>query len=283
MPVGTLAATPVSVRVVAADGVTAVGGATVGWSGTNGVQLSACGGTSSCLVITDQSGNAATWLTPAATGTATITATLAPGVYSPSKSVSAVLNATQSASDIGITTPYLYVSQGASVSIPITARVVSNGSPVSNAQVNFSVAVGMGSLSAPSAKTNASGYASVTLSITGISGFVKVSACVAPGNSPCAVLGANPVAPAQQKLEQVSGAGQFSTGQAFRPVVFCVTDSASPPNPVMAAPVGVLTTVLRSGGMSPGTVMGDGDPGNPAMPVILSATQSTATTDSRPG
>jgi hypothetical protein len=42
-PVGVQAANPVSVRVVASDGVTPVSGATVGWSGTNGVQLSACG------------------------------------------------------------------------------------------------------------------------------------------------------------------------------------------------------------------------------------------------
>jgi len=277
-PVGTLAAYPVNVRVVAADGVTAVNGATVEWSATNGLQLSACGGASACSVITDQSGNATTGITPGAAGSAMITATLAPGVYSPAKSVSVALNATESSSDIGITTPYLYVSQGASVSVPVTARVVSNGSPVNNQKVNFSIAVGTGGLSAQSAQTNTSGYASVSLSINGIGGLVKVSACVAPGNSPCGVLSVNPVALAQQKLQQISGAGQISTGQAFQTVIFRVTDSASPPNPVMAAPVSVLTTVLRSGGMSPGP--GGDDPGNPAMPVILSAIQSSATSDS---
>jgi hypothetical protein len=105
-PVGVQAANAVSVRVLAGDGVTPVGGATVGWSGTNGVQLSACSGASACSVITDQNGNAATWLTPAAAGTAIVTATLAPGVYSPAKSVSGTLSATQSSSDIGVSTPY---------------------------------------------------------------------------------------------------------------------------------------------------------------------------------
>ena len=62
--VGTQATNPVSVRVLAADGVTPVGGATIGWSASNGLQLSACGGASSCSVVSDQSGNAATWLTP---------------------------------------------------------------------------------------------------------------------------------------------------------------------------------------------------------------------------
>src|SRR5208282_598237 len=43
-PVGTQATNPVSVRVLAADGVTPVSGATIAWSATNSVQLSACGG-----------------------------------------------------------------------------------------------------------------------------------------------------------------------------------------------------------------------------------------------
>jgi len=273
-PVGTQATNPMMVRVVAADGVTPVSGASVGWSGSNGVQLSACGAASACSVITDQSGNAATWLTPSAPGLATITATLAPGVYSPAKSVSALLTATESTADIGITTPLLFVSQGASVSVPVTARVLSNGSPVSNAQVNFSIFSGTGSLNPQSASTNANGYASVNLSLPTISVQLKMSACVAPGNAPCAVLYASPVPLSQQNLQQVSGAGQISTGQAFQAVVVRVTDSQSPPDPVLAAPVSFLTTVLRPGGMAPGMGTGEMDPGNPAMPVILKVTQS---------
>jgi len=78
-PVGVQATNPVSVRALAYDGVTPVAGATIGWSANNGLQLSACGAASSCSVTTDQNGDASTWLTPAATGVATITATLAPG------------------------------------------------------------------------------------------------------------------------------------------------------------------------------------------------------------
>ncbi len=62
--VGTQAMNPVTVRVLASDGVTPVSGATVAWSATDNVQLSACGGASSCSVTSDQSGNAATFLTP---------------------------------------------------------------------------------------------------------------------------------------------------------------------------------------------------------------------------
>src|SRR5208283_658333 len=138
-PVGTQATYPMSVRVLASDGVTPVGGATIGWSASNGLQLSACGSGSLCSVTSDQNGDAATWLMPTAVGIATITATLAPGVYSPSQSVSATLNATESASDIGVFTPYLYIAQGATVSVPLTARVLSNGVPQSNLDVNFTV------------------------------------------------------------------------------------------------------------------------------------------------
>ena len=42
-PVGTQAANPMTVRVLAADGVTPVSGATIGWGASGGLQLSACG------------------------------------------------------------------------------------------------------------------------------------------------------------------------------------------------------------------------------------------------
>jgi hypothetical protein len=146
--------------------------------------------------------------------------------------------------------------------------------------MNFTIASGAGSLSAGTAVTNASGYATVMLSLTNFNVLVQVSACVAPGNSPCTVFYANPVPLAQQVLQQVSGAGQISTGQPFQAVVVRVVDSASPPHAVVAAPVSFLTTVLRPGGMVPDVGSGDTNPGNPAMPVILKVTQVNATTDS---
>ncbi|MBZ5688302.1 MAG: hypothetical protein LAP86_25065 [Acidobacteriia bacterium] len=122
-------------------------------------------------------------------------------------------------------------------------------------------------------------YPTVTLSVANLNVLVQVNACVAPGNSPCAVFYANPVPLAQQVLQQVSGAGQISTGQSFQPVVVRVVDSAASPHPVLAAPVSFLTTVLRPGGTVPGVGSGDTNPGNPAMPVILKVTQTNTTTD----
>jgi adhesin/invasin len=243
------------------------------------VQLSACGGSSSCKVTTDASGDASTWLTPTTVGTATITATLAPGVYSPAESVNATLSATESSSDIGVSTTYLWISQGATVSTPLTARVLSNGVAQPGVTVNFTVVQGTGKLSAASATTGSTGYARVTLSVSEIAALVQVSACVAPTNAPCQTIYANPVPLSQQQLQPVAGGGQVSTGQAFQPVTVRVTDSSSPPNPVLAAPVLFQTTVLRPGGSPPADGNGETNPINPAMPVILSVTQTNAATD----
>ena len=267
-PVGTQATNPVSVRILAADGVTPVNGATITWSASNSLQLSACGGVSSCSVITDQNGDAATWLTPSARGVANTTATLATS----GKSVSATLNATQSTSDIGVLTPYLWIAQGATVNVPLTARVLSNGTPLSNAKVNFTVVKGNGTLSAASAQTNSTGYATLALSLTQFTALVQVSACAAPSNAPCQTIYANPVPAAQMQLQSVAGAGQITTGQGFQPVIVRVTDSSSPPNPVLAAPVSFQTTVFRPIGTPAGG-------GNPVTTIILSVSQSAAATD----
>jgi hypothetical protein len=277
-PVGTQATNPATVRAVASDGVTPVSGATIGWSANNGVELSACAGASSCSVTTDESGMASTWLVPSATGAATITATLAPGVYTPAQSVSTTLNATESSSDIGVLTPYLWIAQGATVTVPVTARVVSNGVPQSNATVNFFL-TGSGSLNAASATTNANGNASVTLSVTQFASLAEISACVAPGNAPCQTIYADPVPASQLQLWPVSGEYQIVAGGALQPVVVRVTDSSSPPNSVLGATVASLTTVLRPGGDPPGPGNGGTNPGNPATPVILSVSQSTAISD----
>ncbi len=274
-PVGIQATIPVTVRVLAADGITPVSGATIGWSATNEVQLSACAGASACSMTSDQSGYAVTWLTPAVIGVSTITATLAPAAYNPAKSVSATLDASESPSDIGVSTPYVYVAEGATISLSVTARLLSNGIPQSGATVNFTTVNGAGVLSSGSALTSSSGYATVTLTVTQFTTSVQVNACAAPANVPCQPLYANAVPLAQQNLQTVSGAGQVSTGLAFQPIVVRVTDNSSPPNPVIAASVSYFNTVLRPVGSGTSS----GNPMNPAMPVILSVSQSNATAD----
>ncbi len=269
-PVGTQATNPMIVKVVSSDGITPVGGATVGWASTGGVGLSICGGSSTCSTFTDESGIASTWLTPGATGVASIVATVAPGVYSPPQSVSGTLFALSSSLDLGITPPLLWVAQGANVSVPITARVLDTGVPLSGVTMTFVVAVGTGSLSASSAVTNSSGYASVTLTLTNFTSNMQVTACVT-GGSPCQAVKANPVAPALVNLQAVAGAGQVIAGQVFQPLTVRVTDSSMPPNAVLGASVLFQSSVLRPAGNPPGTGTG--------MPVLLGASQSSVVSD----
>jgi hypothetical protein len=278
-PVGTQAVNPVTVRVVASDGITPVDGATVGWTTTNGATLSTCGGASTCSAISDDSGMASTWVTPAATGNAAITATLAPGVYSPAQSVTATMTATSSSMDIGVTTPYLWVASGASVSVPLTARVVSQGTPQNGVTVNFAIAQGSGSLSSASAVTNSNGYASVTLTLTNFTANVQLNACVAPGNSPCQTIYGNAVAATMLNLQAVAGAGQVVAGPAFQPLTVRVTDSSTPPNPVLGANVLFQSTVLRPLGNELTLAPGDPTVTQTGMPVILSASQITVQSD----
>jgi hypothetical protein len=278
-PVGTQAPNPVIVRVLASDGITAVDGATIGWTTTNGATLSTCSGGSACSAISDESGIASTWVTPGATGNAVITATLAPGVYSPAQSVGPTMTGTSSSLDIGITPPYLWVAQGASVSVPLTVRVVDLGAPQSGVTVNFVVAQGSGSLSSASAVTNSNGNASVTLTLTNFAASVEISACVAPGNSPCQTVSGNAVAAALLNLQAVAGAGQVVTGAAFQPLTVRVTDSSKPPNPVLGAGVLFESTVERPPGNNLTLTAGDPNTTQTGMPVILSASQSAVQSD----
>jgi hypothetical protein len=279
-PVGTQAVYPIIVRVVASDGVTPVAGATVGWSANNSAALSACGGSSTCSTITDQGGLSSTWVTPGAVGAATITATLAPGVYGSSPSVSATVVGTSTASDIGFLQTYAWIAQGANLTIPITARVMSNGTPQSGATVNFTITSGSGALSSSSAQTNASGYSSVTLTLNNFASSVQVSACVAPAGPPCQKFYATFVALAALNLEPVAGNGQVTTvGQSFQPVTVRVVDSSSPPHAVAGATVTFQTTVLRPNGEAPAGGSGETSSSNDGMPVILSVSQSGAQSD----
>jgi hypothetical protein len=181
--------------------------------------------------------------------------------------------------DIGVTTSYLYIAQGATVSVPITARVVSLGVPQSGKTVNFSVAQGSGSLSANSALTNSAGYASVTLTLTNFTNNVQLTACVAPGNSPCQTVYGTAVAPTLFNLQAVSGAGQIVAGVLFQPLTVRVTDSSTPPDPILGATVLFQSIVMRPAGNNP--ILTQGDPSNTQnqMPVLLSTSQSSVQSD----
>jgi hypothetical protein len=277
-PVGAQAANPVIVRVVASDGVTPVSGATVAWASTNKAVFSACGGTTSCSTTTDESGLAFTRVTPQAAGVASLTATLAPDVYGSAQAVVATLFATAPSSALELTTPLLWIAQGATVSVPLTAQVLNAGLPQSGVTVDFTVRQGSGSLSSASDTTNSGGYATVTLNLSSFTGSVLVSACVASG-SPCQTVSGNAVAPTLINLQAVSGAGQIIAGQPFQPLTIRVTDSSTPPNPVLGAAVLFQSTVIRPSGDSLSVTGGDPAGTSAGMTVVLGASQTTILSD----
>jgi hypothetical protein len=160
--------------------------------------------------------------------------------------------------------------------LPLGAWVMSLGVPQSGVTVNFAITQGTGSLSSANAMTNSSGYASVALTLTNFTANVQLRACVAPGNAPCQIIYGNAVAPTMFNLQAVSGAGQVVTGAVFQPLTVRVTDSSTPPNPVLGANVLFQSTVVRPAGSN--LTLGPGDPTiNPTgMPDILSIVQSSA-------
>ncbi len=276
--VGTQAENPVTVRVLAVDGETPVNGATVGWTTSNGATLSVCGGISLCSSITDENGIASTGVTPANTGNSSVTATLAPGVYNPAQSVVGSLTATSTSSDIAVNPQLLWVASGATVTVPITAQVVSLGKGKGAVTVDFAIVQGAGTLSAASAVTNSQGYASITLTLTNFTAGVQMTACAEPGNNPCQTISANAVASSLMQLNGGSGANQVVAGGKFQPLTVRVTDSSTPPNPILGASVLFQSTVMRPAGNVSGTT-GDGGGTSTGMPVILSSSQSTVQSD----
>ena len=278
-PVGSQSANPIRVRAVAADGVTPVNGATIAWSATNGLQFSACGGTSSCSVLSDEAGEALSWVTPAATGASTVTIALAPASYlSPSTQLATVV-AISSALDLAALTPTRWIAQGATIAVPLAVEVLNLGTPKANVAVNFVVTNGTASLSASTATTGNTGFAAITAQLTNQNAAVQVSACVAPGNSPCQIFTMFSTPPSLWTLETVSGSSQaVLTGDGFQPLVMRVTDGSRAANPVLGVNVTFETTLAQVSLSSSGPGGGDSSAGGDGLPVILGSSQMQVVT-----
>ena len=279
--VGVEAASPIRMRAVAADGFTPVAGATIAWSTTNGAALSACGGATSCSILTDEAGSASTRVTPASTGTSTVTAALAPASYNPPQSKQASVVATKSALDLGAIAPARWIGQGATLDVPLTARVLSQGVPQAGVTVNFRVSRGTATLSSATAVTDNSGYAAVSAHVANHTSDVQVTACVAPNNSPCQTFTMFATPASKWTLEPVSGSLQVVTaGQSFQPLSLHITDGPSAFNPVMGVPVTFDVTLMRfPQGGDGGGGDDDGHGGGHGTPVILGTYRIQAVSD----
>jgi hypothetical protein len=279
-PVGGRAPSPFSVLVLAPDGVTPVAGASVQFNSSPAVGLSACAGAANCTVLSDQSGLASTSMTVLSGGVLTLTAKLAPASYSNPQQVQTTLLGTASALDLVLTTPPVWIAQGATVSVPVAARVLSNGVPVSGQTLNYQITAGSGTLSAASGLTDANGNLSVNLQISSLAASVRVSVCVAPSNSPCQILSATMVQTASLKLQPVAGFIQIAApSQSFQPVAVRVLDSSSPAHPVLGASVAFLDYIGRMPGNEPVIWTGESSISQPEMPVILAQSKATVQSD----
>ena len=283
--VGAQAPIMLRVRATASDGVTPVNGATIAWSSTNSVNFSACNGATSCSVFTDESGEAATWVTPTAVAAATITAQLAPASYSPAQSQQASLVGTETALDLAALTPTYSVARGATLGVPLTVEALKLGQPQPNVTVEFTVTNGSASLSSNAAITNASGLAGVTAQLVNLSGTAQVTACVLPADKPCQTFTMLVIGSSSWTLEPVRGTAQVvPNGQLFQPLVVRVTDGSAADNPVLGVPVTFLTTLARSTpspGSGPATgqmTTGENSAGQEGTQVILGTTLTPAVT-----
>jgi hypothetical protein len=279
-PVGGQAPSPFTVMVVAPDGVTPVAGASVQFSSSPPVAFSACAGASGCTVLTDQSGVASTWMTVLSANVMTLTAKLAPASYSTPQQVLATLLGVQSQLDLSLAMPSIWVAQSATLSVPITSRVLSNGTALSGQTVTYQIVQGAGTLSAASAQTNSSGYATLNLQLNSASTGVHISVCVAPNNNPCQTFYAMVVPTASLQLQPVSGVLQIaSPGQTFQPVAFRVVDSATPPHSVVGGSVFFQSVVGRVPTNEPIIWAGEAEISQSAMPVIIAQSQATIQSD----
>jgi hypothetical protein len=166
------------------------------------------------------------------------------------------------------------------VTLPLNARVLSNGNPVSGTTVNYQIMQGNGLMSSSTASTNSSGSAIVNLQLNSQTAGVQVSVCVAPNNNPCQTFNAIVVPSGSLQLRPVAGILQIAQPtQAFQPVVVRVTDSASSPHPVLGAGVFFQSYIGRLPQNEPIVWLGEAGISQPSMPVILSQSQATVQSD----
>ena len=282
-PVGGQAGTPFAVMVTAADGITPVAGASVQFSSSPAVAFSACGGAAACTVLSDLSGMAYTFMTVLSANVMTLTAKLAPASYTNPQQVQATLLGISSALDLSLTTPAIWVAEGATVSWPITVRVMVNGAPAPQRSVKYQVMSGSATLTGGSnatTTTDANGYATVSLQLNSLAAPVQVSACVQPGNAPCQVFNATVVPTASLQLQPVTGTLQIAApGQSLQPVVVRVVDSSLLPHAVLGASVFFQDIVGRVPPNQPIIWTGEAGISQPGMPVILGQAQATVPSD----
>jgi hypothetical protein len=286
-PVGSQAPNPIWVQALAPDGITPVAGATVSFTSNPAAAFAAgmgtpvvCNAGVSCTMLTDQSGQASAFVTVLTATVMTITVQLAPASYTSPQQVQTTLLGVESALDLSLRSPYIWIAQGATLNVTLTAQVLSNGVPLPGQIVNFSLYRGSGTLNPASATTDKHGYASTSLEVSNFATEVDGNACVGPNYNPCLGFYVFPVASSALRVQAVAGNPQVvAVGQSFQPVVVRVIDTSAPPNPVLGA--SVLFQSLLGRASNGGLIVSAGDTEftRNSMPIILGTSQVSVTSD----
>jgi hypothetical protein len=191
------------------------------------------------------------------------------------------INGTSSAKDLALFSPKVWVTQGATLDIPFTARLLSNGVPQSGQTLNWNIGIGSGTLSPANVATDGAGYARSTLHLNRLAADVQGTVCVAPGNAPCQTFYVMQVLPSALRLQPVSGSFQtIRVGETFQPITVRVTNSATPPNPVMGVAVSFQSMIFLPDADQPVETSGDDGSSQHAMKVLLGSSLVTLVTDS---
>lgn len=200
-------------------------------------------GTNPCAVATDAQGEVVARLAVRAEGENTVTASIGNGAQA-----AASISGGLSSLSIHASRPTLRVPLGAALSLPLSVRVLANGSPVSGQAVNFSFGTnpssGTATLAAPSVLTNAQGDAVNQVNVSALGSSFVLLICVS-GGSPCTTVNINAVAAISQQLHVLQGGTQLLiSGQSAGPIILRVTDGGDSARPVRGAAVTVATSVF---------------------------------------
>jgi hypothetical protein len=243
VPVGAVAPNPVRLRVTTSDGVTPIPNVNVTFTASPVQSFFTACSANPCTLTTDATGEVLARVAVRATGANSIFATIANG-----EQVEGTIVGSAPTSSIFAAIPFRRVPLGATLSIPISVRVLASGNPVVGQTVNFSFgttpSAGSATFGSASVVTDSAGDATNTVNVNALGSGFTVLTCVA-GGSPCTTIGIISVPQNSLHLQAISGSSQLLTfGQGAAPMVFRVTDSGNPERPVKGAAVSVSTSVF---------------------------------------
>ncbi len=233
---GQVAATPFSVKALAADGVTPVAGQPVTFTATLGsVTFGACGA-SSCTVSTNASGAASTTVTPLAAGPVMLSASSASGSVNTSFIAASEIRSATSAN------PLTYIAAGALVTFTPQIALADNLASPAGVIVNWSPSTGPASVLPNQTAANALGMAQTSVTAGPLAPGAQATVTGCAWTTACATFTAQGVDPADLRILVLSGSGQsVSATGTFAPIELEVTDASS--NPVAGATVQLHQTI----------------------------------------